>query len=237
MEGRIKRSETFKREFSRNIEGVHDFIDVARGVDELKELSEERQVRSFKKKDTIYYEGDHPNVLFFLNKGAVKTYKIHDDGKEYITGLVKSGEFFGYMPIIEDRAYSDFAVAMEPCEVYRIPKADFVALLGRNRDVANRFIKMISNDLTDKEELLLSLAYDSVRKRVANALLKLADGNQKGMENSSDIDISRNDLASMVGTASESVIRTLADFKEENLITVAGKIIKIIDEQGLKNIW
>ena len=233
VEVRLKRSETFKQEFSKDITGLNNFMNEARGLKELEELSLDSQVRTFKKKETIFFEGDYPNVLFFLNKGKVKTVKINNDGKEYITGLVKEGEFFGYMPIMKNSTYDEIAIAMENTEVYRIPKDDFTTLIQCNRDVANKFIKMLSNNLTEKEELLLSLAYDTVRKRVANALIKLKDCYQTEFK----IEISRNDLASMVGTASESVTRALADFKEEKLIRVEGKDIVVLNEQGLERIW
>jgi CRP-like cAMP-binding protein len=234
---RLKRSEVFKQEFSNDISGVDNFMNEARGLKELEALSRDSQVRNFKKKDTIFYEGDYPNVLFFLNKGKVKTVKINDDGKEYITGLVKEGEFFGYMPIMKNSTYSEIAIAMQDVEVYRISKDDFTALIQCNRDVANKFIKMISNNLIEKEELLLSLAYDTVRKRVANALIKLKNRYQTADNTEFKIHISRNDLASMVGTASESVIRTLADFKEDKLIRVDGKDIVLLNEKGLEKIW
>ena len=237
VEGRLKRSDVFKQDFGNDIEGLNKFMNSAKGIKELEELSENRQHRVFKKKEEIFHEGDFPNVLFFLNKGKVKTYKIHDDGKEYITSLIKDGEFFGYMPIMEDRPYTEFAMAMEDSEVYRIPKEDFNELIRRNRDVANKFIKMIANDLTDKEEKLLSLAYDTVRKRVANALLDLKRRYEKKGEDVFKIEVSRNDLASMAGTASESVIRTLADFKEEGLVQVSGKELIILDATGLEKIW
>jgi len=237
IEGRLKRSDTFRKEFSGDLAGLSHFVDEAREIKELNELSTDRKMRRYKKKEIIYYEGDYPNVLYFLSKGKVKLHKIHDDGKEYITGLVKEGEFFGYLPILENNAYTEFAVAMEESEVCRIPKDDFLALTNRNRDVSSRFIKMVSNNLVDKEKLLLSLAYDSVRKRVANALIALQDRYQKENETPFKIDISRSDLASMVGTASESVIRTLADFKDEELIQVEGKKVVVLDTNGLKKIW
>jgi CRP-like cAMP-binding protein len=237
VEVRLKRSQVFKQEFSNDIAGVDNFMNEARGLKELERLSRDSQIRNFKKKDTIFYEGDYPNVLFFLNKGKVKTIKINEDGKEYITGLITEGEFFGYMPILKKSAYTDIAIAMEDAEVYRIPIDDFTSLMQCNRDVANKFIKMISNNLTEKEEMLLSLAYDTVRKRVANTLMKLKDCYQTEDKSSFKINISRNDLASLVGTASESVIRTLADFKEEKLIRVEGKDIVVLNEQGLEKIW
>lgn len=236
IEGRLKRSKAFQQHFSKDVEGLSDFVDRARGLKELEELTEAKQLRDYKKKDTLYYEGDYPNVLYFLNKGKVKTYRVHEDAKEYITGLVKEGEFFGYLPIMEGRAYDECAVCLEDSEVCKISKQDFLKLIEKNRDVSAKFIKMISNDLVEREKKLLSLAYDSVRKRAANALLELLERYGTG-EKEYQIEIPRSDLASMVGTASESVIRTLSDFKEEGLIEVSGKRITIKNKKGLENIW
>lgn len=237
IEGRLKRSAVFRKDFSSDLEGVSEFLDSARGLAELQELSQDRKVRRYSKKDVIYFEGDRPNVLYFLNSGKVKLYKLNNDGKEYITGLVGAGEFFGYMPILQDTPSSEFAAALEDCEVVRIPRDDFMALVQRNRDVAARFIKMISNNLLEREEQLLSLAYDSVRKRVANALLNLRQRYGKEAGDTFRIDISRYDLAGMAGTASESVIRTLSDFKEDGLISSQGKTISVLDAEGLKQVW
>jgi len=236
IEGRLKRNKAFQQNFSKDIAGLNDFVDRARGLKELEELTEVKQIRSYKKKETIYYEGDYPNVLYFLSKGKVKTYRVHEDAKEYITGLVKAGEFFGYLSIMEGRAYDECAVCLEDSEVCKISKQDFLKLIEKNRDVSAKFIKMISNDLVGKEKKLLSLAYDSVRKRAANALLELNE-RYGADEDDYRIDIQRSDLASMVGTASESVIRTLSDFKDEGLIEIKGKGITIKDKKGLEKIW
>ena len=236
IEGRLKRNQAFKQNFSKGLKGIEEFVEQARGLKELEELTSSHKVRNYKKKETIYYEGDYPNVLYFLNKGKVKTFRVHDDAKEYITGLVKEGEFFGYLPIMESRSYDECAVCLEDSEVGKISKDDFLKLIEKNRDVSTRFIKMISNDLVESEKKLLSLAYDSVRKRAANALLELKQ--KYGADNDEyRIDILRSDLASLVGTASESVIRTLSDFKDEGLIEIQGKEILVKDQRGLEKVW
>lgn len=236
IEGRLKRNVALKQSFTRDAKGLEDFVEIAKGLKELEEITASKQVRQHKKKDTLYFERDFPNAVFLLAKGKVKTYKINDDAKEYITGILKEGDFFGYLPIMEDRAYDECAVCIEDSEVVKISKQDFLQLIEKNREVASKFIKMISNDLVEREKKLLSLAYDSVRKRAANALLELKErfgANDKNYR----IDMLRSDLASMVGTASESIIRTLTDFKEEGLIEVKGKEIRIINADGLKNVW
>lgn len=236
IEGRLKKSSAFKKSFSYDKEGLSNFVEQARGLKELEELATSKQPRAHKKRDTLYYEGDFPNAVFLLTKGKVKTFKINDDAKEYITGLLKEGDFFGYLPIMEGRAYDECAVCLEDAEVIKISKQDFLKLIEKNRDVSSKFIKMISNDLLEREQKLLSLAYDSVRKRAANALLELKDRYGADDDNYK-IDMLRSDLANMVGTASESIIRTLTGFKSEGLIDMKGKEILIKDVKGLEKVW
>lgn len=238
IEGRFKRNRVLQKDVSPEPkEEAEDETSSANGLEELHKLSQKNEVQNLKKRDIIYNEGDHPKVLYFLKKGRVKLSKMHDDGKEYITSLVKEGDFFGYMSIMENHAYEESAVAIEKSEVHKIAKDDFLSLIDSNREVASKFIKMIANNLHEKEALLLSLAYDRVRKRVANALITLQNCYHENDDKEFSIDISRSDLANMIGTASESVTRTLADFKEEGLIKVDGKQIILTDKMGLEKIW
>lgn len=237
IESRLKRSEKFKSEFRDTADDLSIFINEARGLEELQKLSNEREMRKYTKNDNLYLEGNYPNGLFFLSKGKVKTFKLNQYGKELVTGLFKDGDFFGYLPLLGNTPYGEFAVAMEDCETYKIPKEDFNALITKNRDVAHKFIKMLSSNLAEKEDQLMSLAYDSVRKKTAESLLLL----QKRFKVEGDVKfkmgISRDDLASIAGTATESLIRALADFKEEKLIKTEGitKIV-ILDCEGLEKI-
>ena len=122
---------------------------------------------------------------------------------------------------------------MEDTEILKIPREDFTELLYKNREVSSSFIKMLAHNVLEKEEKLLNLAYDSVRKRVADALMNL----QKKYNTDNDVQfaiaISRNELASMVGTSPETVIRTLSDFKEEKLIEIKGSKITIVNSDEL----
>lgn len=236
VESRLKKNELIKKEFTKNMEGVNQFLDEVSGLKELKTLSCKRPVVFYKKKEVFFHEEDLPQHLFFINKGKVKTYKVHDDGKEYITGLYHSGEFFGYFPLLENSNYSDSALALEECEILKIPKVDFLSLVYKNRDVAGKFIKMLCNHIGEKEEQLLKLAYDTVRKRVADAILRLIKLFPKIPGKAPKITMSREDLAGMAGTASETVIRTLSEFKEEELIDLQGREILVLDVEGLQEI-
>lgn len=233
IESRLKKNEILKKEFSKNIEGINDFINEAKGIESLKKLSEERDVRTYKKKDDIYTEGAYPKGVYFINKGKVKTYQTNELGKELITELHKEGEFFGYLSLLQDEKYTNSATALEESEIYMIPKEDFFSLIYKNAEVSKRFIEILSNDLRENEKQLVKLAYNSVRKRVAEALVKLSDKYKKEGEQKFSMNVSREDLANLVGTATETVIRTLSDFKEDKYIEVSGGKITILDYDRL----
>jgi len=230
IEVRLKKSESFKKEFSKSIEGLTQFLNQAKGLDELNKLSADRKMHQFRKKEVLYMEGDEPTSLVFISKGQVKTFKTNEQGKELITGLHNAGEFIGYTDLIEGSEYRESAEALDQTEVCFIPRQDFFSLLYSNRDVAARFIKMLSNNLKDMEDRLINLAYNSVRKRVAEALVTIRKRNDKN-----SFSVSREDLAGMVGTATESVIRTLSDFKDEKLIDIRDKQIVMLNQDGLVN--
>lgn len=233
IESRLKKNEILKREFTKNIQGIDDFFNEAKGIESLKKISESRDVRIYKKKDSIYKEGSYPKGIYFISKGKVKIYKSNDFGKELIMELHKEGDFFGYLSLLQDEVYTSSAVAMDDCEIYMIPKEDFFSLLYKNAEVSRKFIELLSNNLRENEQRLIKLAYNSVRKRVAEALVKLSDKYKKEGDLKFSMNISREDIANMVGTATETVIRTLSDFKDEGYIEIAGGTITILNYDKL----
>jgi len=228
VEIRLKKSEQLSNEGAADFDGLYQFMEAAKSLTELKELSVDRKIRHFKKKSNIYWESNYANSLIFINSGKVKTFKTNTDGKELITGIYGKGEFIGFNALVTNSGYSESAEAMEDVDLCQIPKDDFFKLLYSNRDVAHKFIEILSNALKEKEEQMLHLAYNSVRQRVAEALLNLH--NKNGQESFS---IPREDLASIVGTAQESVIRTLSDFKDESLIEIGSGKINVVDDNKL----
>jgi len=234
VESRLKKVDLLKSEYTRDAKGIVKFMDEAKSIQELKNLSNNAKVRQFKKKDLIFNEGNNPNYLYLLESGKVKIFRSHEYGKELIISLCKEGDFFGYTALLDETPYLESAEALENSTVLQIPKEDFYALLNNNHGVMKRFVKMLSNEVLEKEEQLLKMAYSSVKRRVAEALLMLE---KRYRENSSDkftIAISREDLANIVGTATESLIRTLSDFKEEKLIEIKGSNITISDSNKLE---
>lgn len=196
------------------------------GLAELKKIIQERKYRQFKKNQVIYYEGDKGNGLYLILSGRVKTIKLAEDGRELMTGIYVADNYLGIHAMLANEAYSDTATALEDSSLCLIPKDLLEPLLNLYPDVAREFIKLLASDIREKEDQLLQLAYHSVRKRMAEAMLRLHkqhDGNIESFK------ITREDLAAMAGMATETVSRTLSDFKDEGLIDKKGSTITILD--------
>ena len=223
VESRFRRSELIKKEFSNNADGISRFFDSA---SQLKLISEDRETSQYKKKTFVYSEGHRPVYLYYLMSGKIKTYRTNEDGKELITGMYKEGDFLGYIALLEENTYKDSAQAIENAEVMLIPKTDFIQLVNSNPEISKKFIKLLANNVSERETQLVKLAYNSLRKRVADALILVNKRYKKTETDNPQIQISREDLANIVGTATESLIRTLSDFKSEKLIEIQeGKIV------------
>ncbi len=235
IESRIRKSDFLKQEITPDLNGLNQIISSTGGKDLLKELAKDRSVNKYKKKQIIYTEGNHALRLFYIERGKVKTYKTNDDGKELVVGLYNEGDFFGYLALLEGTTYKETAEAIEETEIAAIPKEEFDQLVNSNRDVMQKFIRLLAKNVTDKEQQLLSIAYNSLRKKVADALITLNRKYKKENEQFV-IDISRENLATIAGTAKESLIRTLSDFKDEKLIDITGGDIVILNEKKLENL-
>ncbi len=236
VESRLHKKETLQKEYSKNINGLNEFYGEASAFKELQDLSQKRKLKSYAKKKNIFQEGSLTDSLYFISKGRVKTFKTTEDGKEFITGIFQEGDFFGFMPLLSEKeSYSETAVAMEDSELCLIPRDDFFKFLYSNRNVAGKFIKMLSNNLLEREEQLLQISYFSVRQRVAEVLLRLSESSDK-QENPAEITLTREELAGLIGTVKETVIRTLADFKEEGLIAIDRKGITVLKREQLVSI-
>lgn len=236
IEARLKKVDFIKADALKNVQGLNEFIDTARGLHELHDLSKDKTLIKYKKKQIIYSEGDTPHYLYYLHSGKVKVFKTHDDGKEYVVDIYKQDDFFGLNSLFEDSIYADTAIVLENCEIQKIPKEDFLALLQRNQSVAAKFIKILSKNVEEREKQLLSFAYDTIRKRAAEALIQLELKFREAGNVETKVRITRDDLAGMAGTATETVIRCLSDFKNDKLIEVHGREIVILDIEGLSNI-
>jgi len=167
VEIRLKKQENLINKYDNKADDAQLFLK-DNGKDlSIEYLSENYDGQHYKSKELLYREGEYGHYLYLINRGQVKTYMLNEDGKEFITAIYKPGDFFGYKPILEDRNYNDFAETILECQIYKIPKADFLSLIQKNKEVAGKFIKMMSKNLSNKEVELIQLAYSSVRKRIA----------------------------------------------------------------------
>jgi CRP-like cAMP-binding protein/CheY-like chemotaxis protein len=232
VEIQLKKNQLLKSTLGNGKGGA--FFNEAKERKDFEKLIENRPVRFYKKKDVLFLEGQTPNDLFYIVGGSVKTFKLNYDGKELITGIHRAGDFLGYVSLLEDKPYIDSAEAMEDIRILIVPKFDFLTMVYSSNDFAKKFIRLLSNNIEEMESRLLQIAYLSVRQRVANALLKINE--QLDPDSKAIINTTRKDIANIVGTATESLNRTLADFKDEGLIEISGDGLKIINKSKLERV-
>lgn len=235
---RLKKHDFLKKEFSRDIDGVNQFFNEVSLQDGIASLSEHRKVVTFRKKDVIFMEGAAAHTLYFIQKGSIKTHKTTETGKCLVTGIYGPGQFVGQLSLLTHKGtYRDTATVLEPTEAFEIPKIDFTNLLFGDKLISNKFIAMISNDLVDLQEKLVDMAFSTVRQRLAKVLLDLSKNEILHNSENKGITISREDLASLIGTATETAIRMLTDFKDERLLLIGPhREIIIADKKCLKDI-
>lgn len=237
VEARIKRMEFLKSITSGSeLAGFKTSKDISE-ISVIKDLLVGRKIKVYNAKEIIFREDDYANYLFHIVQGKVKCIKTDFWGKELVNNIYSTGAFMGYLSLLVDGDYGESAIAMERTKVSVIPKSEFLPLIQGNREVNDHFIKMLYNSIKGQKERLLQLAYTPVRERLVTALLMLknieiAERQNDGMK----LNISREDLASIVGTAKESLIRSLSELKKEGLVDTTGKEIIILDEEGLMKV-
>ncbi len=237
IESRLKKAALTRQDLKTELERSNAPVENISEAALFKSLTEGRVINRYKKKQIIYSEGNHPNRLYYVVKGKVKAYKSNDYGKELVTELYKPGDFLGHVAILENSVYKRNAEAMEDTELAVIPREDFVELINNHPQALKKFVQLLASDVTQKEERLLCMAYNSLRRKVADALLTLQSKYKTASDQEFCIDISRESLASISGTATESLIRTLSDFKEEKLIAIRDGKIFITNTTKLERMY
>ncbi|ASU31947.1 response regulator [Mucilaginibacter xinganensis] len=230
IESRLRKKADQQNFYSKSLDQLDNLIAKNEGLAELKKIISERKIRQFKKDQVVYYEGDRGNGLYLLLSGRIKTVKMAEDGRELMTGMYTPESYLGIQALLANEPYSETATTLDDSSLCLIPKDSIEKLLNLYPDVAKEFIKILSNDIREKEEQLLQLAYNSVRKRLADAILRL---HKQPGHDADGFKITREDLASMSGMATETVSRTLSDFKDEGLIEKKGSTIHILDPSRL----
>ena len=235
---RLQKNDFLRKEIAKNREGLNTFLDEASNYMDMESLSKDYPLKTYEKKEVVFWEGDNAHAMYFIESGSIKTYKSTESGKEFVTGIYGAGNFIGQLSLLNtERTYVENATVLEDAQLCSIPREDFTKLLYGNAIVSQKFISMISNNLMHLQEQLVDMAYASVRQRAAKALLELYEKRVIQDDARSGIGIPREDFAGMIGTATETAIRTLTDFKDEGLITTDhGRRIVILDKKGLRNV-
>ncbi|QED38119.1 response regulator [Antarcticibacterium arcticum] len=203
-------------------------------LNELRELVKKYEQQNYKAGETIYEEGKQGFHFYFIDRGVVKSHKMDQYGKELITSIYKEGDFFGNTSFNRPASYEEYATAMEDTRVYAVSKEELKEILSRNNKITLDLIDVMGDNISGIKEQLLEMAYGSVRKKTARTILLFSQNIRRHPTQS--IRISRSDLASVAGMASETLIRTLSEFKKEGLLEIEGRNIKLLDVEALKKI-
>ena len=204
--------------------------------EELLTLSDCKTSHIIKKGDAIFEEGENVNGIYCIKEGVCKLTKLSANGKDHIVKLVTRGELLGQRSMISDEPVNLSAIALEDMQVCFIPKTEVMGYFDKNNQFSLSVMKSICGDLKDADDHLVNLAQKTVKERLAETLLYLHDTFGKKEDNSLKVVLSRDELASMIGTATESCIRLLSDFNKLGLIELNGKKIVLKDINALKKL-
>ncbi len=202
--------------------------------DDLQLVNQNKWCQTIKKGQQIFSEGAYPHGIFCVNNGKIKIHQMGLEGREQIVRLAKEGDVVGYRALLSGDSYTSSATALDDCSICFIPKNVFMELVEKNKELSMQIIQLLSKNLRQAENTILHLAQKSVRERMAEALLFLKE--MYGVENDGStltVSLSREELATLVGTATETAIRLLSEFKSNNMLEFVGKKIKIINHKEL----
>jgi CRP-like cAMP-binding protein len=204
--------------------------------DELIKIAECKTSKIIKKGESIFEEGENVNGIFCIKDGVCKLTKLSPNGKDHIVKLVTKGELLGQRSMISDEPANLSAVALEDMQVCFIPKNEILGFFDKNNQFSMNVMKTICGDLKSADEHTVNMAQKSVKERLAETLIYLHETFGANTDQSLKIQLSRDELASMIGTATESCIRLLSDFKKLELIELVGKKIVLKDINKLRKI-
>lgn len=200
----------------------------------LEEVNRSKINSQFKKGQFIFNEGGYPHGLFCINSGKIKLAQRGDEGREAIVRLAKGGDIIGYKALLSTQRYTASAIALEDSSVCFIPKDVFFGILKKDPDLSFSLLSLLSTELHNAESKIVQLAQKPVRERLAEALLFLKE--TYGLEEDGStlsVQLSREEIANIVGTATESTIRLLSDFRREGLLELSGKKIRFLNKEKL----
>ena len=204
--------------------------------DELVRISNCKTSKIIKKGEIIFEEGDMLNGVYCIKDGVCKLSKLSENGKDQIVKMVVKGQLLGQRSLISDESANLQAVALNDMEVCFIPKSEIIADLQKNPKFSFDVLQDMAHDLKEADDIIVNMAQKSVKQRLAETLIYIHDSFGVNSDGTLSVLLSREDYASVVGTATESAIRVLSQFKKEGLISTVGKFIKIEDFNGLKRV-
>lgn len=205
--------------------------------DQLDEVSDSKTHLYFKKRQTIFNEGSTVRGLFCIHKGKVKLHKMDIEGKEQIVRLARENQVLGYRALFSEENYSTSATALEDCEICFIPKDTVMELMRKEPKMAGQALKILTSDLKNAEERTVNMAHKHVRERIADTLLMLEEHHGLLPDGETiDSTLTRREIGGIAGTTTETAIRVISDLKEEGVIELNGKKIRIKDHRKLERI-
>lgn len=203
---------------------------------ELEKLTQYRDAKFFKKGHTIYHEGNRITGSYCVLNGIIKIYKTGNEGKEQIIKFAKTGDIIGFRSVLSNELACTSAEVLEDSQLCFIPSEILISLIRTNGNFSLDIIQLACRELGEANEYLTDIAQKTVRERLAEVLLKLKETFSADSTGYLQITLTREDLANMVGTATESVIRLLSEFKQEKIIDLQGRKIKILQLSALQRI-
>ena len=204
--------------------------------DQIKQLNAEKNCKTYKKGSEIYHEGSRTNGLYCINRGVVKIFKTGIDGREQIIYFAKPGDIIGYRSILSGELACSSAKAIEESELCFIPGEMLIHLIKNNGDFALDVLQQSCKELGEANSYITDIAQKTVRERLAEVLIKLKENFELDENQELQISLTREELANIVGTATESVIRLLSEFKQDKLIDLKGRKIRLLDIKKLEKI-
>ncbi len=204
---------------------------------DLHDVIDHKVTNTYKKGQTLFVQGNHPYGIYCISKGNIKLTKVGPDGKESIVRIISGGDILGHRSLFTDDNYTATATAMEDTEVCFIDKKFILQKIADQPTVALNIINKLSRDMGIAEKKLTSLHQKNVRERLAELLisLKVTHGIKEGNRVKLELKLTREEMATMIGTANETLIRFMTEFKDAGIIEQEGKVIYITDEEELLN--
>lgn len=204
--------------------------------DELKKVSDAKVYKKIKKGDPLFEEGQKLDGVFCVRDGVSKLSKLSTNGKDQVVKLATKGSVIGQRSVIAEEHTNLSAVAVNDMEVCFVPKENILSTLQRNPDFAVEVLRHMAHDLKEADDVIVNMSQKTVKQRVAEAFLYLKQNFGEDKNGFLRLTLSREDIANVVGTATESCIRIISEFKKKGFIDTSGKKIKIADERGLKDL-